>query len=977
MTAFHISQPAVGNFPAGSVAATTEVTMRPYLGPDDVRRDIYAIDPSETTCTAFGGSPIWLLDQLPSEYEFQSRFRLRAPATDLGGMPGEEFMTESLTPTDRFTYFQYSKQYIGKETWDRWVPSELFLTRDDGDLGGLPEDIGPDNPIQPGDYLTPDGPSWFGEISVTPNAFDRAPGAFGTNPGDPTEYILGITPSAQDIAFMSSRSIVRLQIGTILDPLPAPRLSGTPTQNQPQPIISPVVDPNNPRPSPNALPPGRQEIDLSAFPEFAPRIYYNPRSRSGVSFIPEFGFGQISPEDDPFAEFDSPLMENIRPRARANGGMADNYEEHKEEIPMLPALPYAWQRQNMPWYQLPADSDDDELDQPPSRENGARRSLEAAMRAPDFLPMVNYAIGNAPGGVNPGLQSQVMVEQESEASVHDGDTDDLDTYYSSESDRGVDEDETRATANELPGTVAGLAAYAAGVSGLILDAVQVPSPTFTGTLPDLRVCRPAPGENPTVVNPLQTSCPIDPATGRDIAWQWNYASTPSVEGKTLLNLYGPRSASGEVPMLLNEGAYNTRFTYGYTNPGLPRQPSEFRVIRNGQYQAIDVNNKLQKGDTLEFYGPTNANAPDKNLRLNRPPRQPQTWILSRQIAGANGQPTNIGVLPTVYLRVGDLGNTEVVAPRQSWLQRGVNWLANTANRAADLGAQAIEGIGNAGTAAQTWAARTAAEYNRNPGQAFDNAIMTVARPLAAAGDRVGTAASNLYDTVVGVPGQLGQKVSQDLSGVSAAVSDGLLAVSEAVNNGVISAQEGYDRLRQGITQAASQGWEQAKQKLSSGWSGLKNLFSGGSNASPSVAGQTQPVVNTVNNAGVPPAVVADANGGQTVLDPYANPNVNVMPDNNAAGNQASLNVQSPLEGTPESSLEDVSVISTDGGSAMDIEEDFYVVDADGDGLSDVSIIEAPADPYDGAPATGWGQDSGLLNILDNMSSSQLIAGQAK
>ncbi|KAK6338823.1 hypothetical protein TWF696_009631 [Orbilia brochopaga] len=511
--------------------------------------------------------------------------------------------------------------------------------------------------------------------------------------------------------------------------------------------------------------------------------------------------------------------------------------------------------------------------------------------------------------------------------------------------------------------LAGIAAYAAGVSGLIIDAVQVPSSTFRGTLPVLRLCRPAPGESPTAINPQSASCPIDPATGRDVSWKWDYGSTPSINGQTLLNLYGGASASGEVAKLLNEPGYNTRFTYGYTNAGLPRQPSEFRVVRNGKYQAIDVNNKLQKGDTLEFYGPSAANAPDKTLRLNRPAavrQAAQTWVLSRQIAGANGQPTNIGILPTVVLRIADLGDKEVVAQKQSWLQRGANWLASAADTAQNLGVQAIEGIGNAGTTAQLWAARAAAAVNRDPSQAFDNAINSIARPLAAAGDQVGTAASNLYDTVVGVPTKISKQVAEDLTGVSNAVADGLLAVSQAVNDGLITAQQGYDRLKQGITQAASNGWEQAKKQLASGWGGLRNFFGGGgSTAAAPATGQGQPVVNNV----VPP-VVADANVGQVpvVVDPIvnANANANALPLVDPAANY-----QPVLDGIQENSLEDVSVVS-DAGSV----DDYIEVDTDGDGFSDVSVIED-----DGAPATGWGQDS-LVNILDNMSSSQLIAGQA-
>ncbi|KAF3913789.1 hypothetical protein ABW21_db0200395 [Orbilia brochopaga] len=539
---------------------------------------------------------------------------------------------------------------------------------------------------------------------------------------------------------------------------------------------------------------------------------------------------------------------------------------------------------------------------------------------------------------------------------------------------------------------AGLAAYATGVSALIIDAVQVPSPTFKGTLPVLRLCRPAPGEDPIVINPATTSCPIDPTTGRDVTWKWDYNGTPSVNGRTLVNLYGPTGASGEVPKLLNEVAYGTKFAYGYTNPGLPRQASQFRVLRNGVPQAIDVNNKLQKMDILEFYGPTDTRYPDTTLRLNRASSVRQaanagTWVLSRQIVSSNGQPSNIGILPTVVLRIADLGDREVVgvAPKQpSWLQRGASWLSNTFNSAANIGQQALESLGDAGTNAQTWAARTAAALSSNPGKVLDNAINTIARPLANAGDQVGNAVSNLYDTVAGTPSKISQQVSEDLSGVQNAVADGLLAVSQAVNDGLITAQQGYAQLRQGITRAASQGWEQAKRQLSTGiLGGIANFFGGSgspstatsqvSNLGNGVAGQSQPGINVDNNVVSP--VVADANAaGQLVVNDNALP---VVDANAVGGSYNAAGYQPPLASVPESSFEEVSVVSDDSSAVGDYTVVDESIDLNGDGFPDVSVIEASEETIvdDGAPAGGWGEDS-LTNILDSMSSSQLIAGQA-
>ncbi|KAF3913826.1 hypothetical protein ABW21_db0201746 [Orbilia brochopaga] len=427
-----------------------------------IKRRIYAINPAETTCRSFGGSEAWYLEQISAPFDVEIRtgtkFQLRAPGDGGGG----EYMTENTADYDRQSYFQLSQQSNGP--MDRWVRTELVLLRPDPPFGELPEVIDQLNPIQPGDLLTPVSPNSAKTIFVDSNPPDQEVTS-AANPNAPTEYFFGSTQFPSDIDAAPSRSKVRIQIGLTLDaPTPPPRqsrfeeskvdetvmLTGTRTQGQSDPRVSPVIDPSAPRPSPGA-PRGRQKLDISAFPELWPVIVVNsrgPRARWGRNID--------STIDDPLyddiwdPQIPHPAMVDsfrnrrvvVRPNNYDITGIGDDEEYIEDTRPVRPSIadrmrnrdmanPFRSRRQPTE-YQFPApDSDEEERDI--MRGLATRYSIEQALDSPDFLRPVRGAINNAPAG-------QFITDDVSELSVHAGDTDDLTTYFSEQSDRGLDDD---------------------------------------------------------------------------------------------------------------------------------------------------------------------------------------------------------------------------------------------------------------------------------------------------------------------------------------------------------------------------------------------------------------------------------------------------------------------------------------------------------------------------------------------------------
>ncbi|KAF3925181.1 hypothetical protein ABW20_dc0102596 [Dactylellina cionopaga] len=307
-----------------------------------------------------------------------------------------------------------------------------------------------------------------------------------------------------------------------------------------------------------------------------------------------------------------------------------------------------------------------------------------------------------------------------------------------------------------------LAASVSSASGLIITVLQQSS---TGAaLPKLRLCRPSPGQNPVAINPLKESCPAGSPF-----WLWQYNGTPSVEGATLINLLGP-SGPREVPGLLNEQAYNTMFSYGYTNPGLRAQLSSFRVkdSTTGAYKRIDSNTPLKVDDLLEFYGPVAPNAQDRTLRRNTlsplvQSQNKQPPYLMRQITNAQGQPIAHPLYPTVRLQIASLGNQEIVAQEQSWWQKGTNLLSQAGTAIQSAYNAAAPSLSSAYNSASNWVSANAPGLIDKAGAAVNNAgnylVNKATQPLAATGQWVGDQAGKLYASGEQVLSNLGNKAA--------------------------------------------------------------------------------------------------------------------------------------------------------------------------------------------------------------------------
>ncbi|KAF3921514.1 hypothetical protein AA313_de0200465 [Arthrobotrys entomopaga] len=231
---------------------------------------------------------------------------------------------------------------------------------------------------------------------------------------------------------------------------------------------------------------------------------------------------------------------------------------------------------------------------------------------------------------------------------------------------------------------ASLAFLVSTASSLIIDVVQLPQTSYT---PVLR-CQPVIAANPSQGEGCPTGSPF---------WLWDYNSTPTVynaqgRAETLVNLKGLDTQNKENTYLLNELGYDSKFMYGTTQYGLRAQPSDtadmvylgggyvrFRVKRNGVYQKIDVNNKLAVDDLLEFSGPAAPAARDTTIRLQSQSKNPAYAPVIRQLTSAITNPISTAQYPVVTLRIASLGNQEIIAPKQSWLQRGSSLLSKATN----------------------------------------------------------------------------------------------------------------------------------------------------------------------------------------------------------------------------------------------------------------------------------------------------------
>ncbi|KAF3310969.1 hypothetical protein TWF173_009089 [Orbilia oligospora] len=332
-------------------------------------------------------------------------------------------------------------------------------------------------------------------------------------------------------------------------------------------------------------------------------------------------------------------------------------------------------------------------------------------------------------------------------------------------------------------------------SGLIIDLIQsVPGKD----LPTLRLCRP-PIEglvnSPPAINPLKTSCPV----GSSVFWLWNYNSQPSDNMQTLINLLGVTQNSRETPYMLSEVAYDTPFSYGFTNPGLRYQPSVFKVKRGGEYQAIDSNNPFQEGDELEYFSPTINNDDDKNLRIRSENRKPP--VLTRQLTDSSGAAfESTKLYPTVTLKINSLGNTELVLPKGNWLQQGAQGLTNVANTLkSGLNTFVAQPLTNAATYiskntpqwqenAKAWIGKTGNNLYNTAGAVLNNGVNYIAQPLANAGGWVDTKVTNGINRAGNaLNGAVNYVAAPFIAGgewVDAQVDNGINRVQNAINNAV-------------------------------------------------------------------------------------------------------------------------------------------------------------------------------------------------
>ncbi|KAK6340281.1 hypothetical protein TWF730_002045 [Orbilia blumenaviensis] len=368
-----------------------------------------------------------------------------------------------------------------------------------------------------------------------------------------------------------------------------------------------------------------------------------------------------------------------------------------------------------------------------------------------------------------------------------------------------------------------LAILSTRASGLIIDVIQ----TIPGTTdpPKLRLCRPLVGQSPVTVDPLKTACP----DGSSAFWLWNYNSQPSDQMQTLINLLGVASGSQEIPYLLSQVDYNTVFSYGFTNPGLRYQPSVFKVKRNGEYQAIDSNNRLQNDDEFEYFSPVTDPAADKALRIQVQGKTPQ--YLMRQLTDGTGKAIDASsTYPTVTLKINSLGNTELVLPKGNWLQRGAQGLLNAANTIkSGFNAYVAQPLANTGTyitqnspqwqeTAKTWLGKTGNGLYNQAGALINNGVNYLSQPLANAGQWVETKLVNGID-------QAGNVLNNAVDYVAAPLVAGGEWVENAANNYITqpiaqtgawignTAANAYNTAVQdltGVGPALGQGWQTVK-----------------------------------------------------------------------------------------------------------------------------------------------------------------------
>ncbi|KAK6520164.1 hypothetical protein TWF506_000448 [Arthrobotrys conoides] len=366
-----------------------------------------------------------------------------------------------------------------------------------------------------------------------------------------------------------------------------------------------------------------------------------------------------------------------------------------------------------------------------------------------------------------------------------------------------------------------LAVFTTSASGLIIDVLQ----SVPGTdLPTLRLCRPLPGKNPVVVDPLKTACPNEGSS-----WLWNYNSQPSDQMQTLINLYGGTSNPLETPFLLSQADYNTKFSYGFTNPGVRYQPSVFKVKRGEVYQSIDINNSLLVGDELEYFGPVVNNDADKTLRIQSENKQPS--YLTRQLTDSSGNVLEATkAYPTATLKIISLGKTEIVVPQGNWLQRGAQGLTNVANTLrSGLNTFVARPLANAATYisqntpqwqqdAKAWLGKTGNNLYDKAGAVLNNGVNYVAQPLINAGGWVDTKVANGIN-------RAGNALDGAVDYISAPLVAGGEWVQNAANNYIAqpiaqtgqwianTAANAYNTAIQdlnGIGPALGQGWQAAK-----------------------------------------------------------------------------------------------------------------------------------------------------------------------
>ncbi|KAF3932673.1 hypothetical protein ABW19_dt0202410 [Dactylella cylindrospora] len=427
--------------------------------------------------------------------------------------------------------------------------------------------------------------------------------------------------------------------------------------------------------------------------------------------------------------------------------------------------------------------------------------------------------------------------------------------------------------------------FTASVSGLLINVIPL-SASGSQQGATLRLCRPAQVDKdllPVAIDPSAGTCPQFYVHW----WDWAHGSPDRVSSNTgkalgLINLVGEKTQYGNLPALKNSKDYNTKFQYGIWLERQTYLPSQFKVKRGTVYQEFKINGQVEKGDTLEFTGPTSPQATDLSIKLQSQGKE--IPYLARQLTDGSGKLLANSGYQTVILQVADLGNTEIVAV-QSWWQRGANWLGNVASSTADRAkgaynsavtvaspyldkaansinntlnnvtaglASAGQYVENQASTAKNWATKTAGEAYDAAGNKLNSLVDKVTPVLAAAGQYVGDKASQYGTAVVNTaakgynalasPGQTLQSVDESLNRLSESIADKLDKVLDAVASGTLPAVTGYQNIKQGVSEALALGWNNAKNIASNQLNKATNAvtgFLGLGSSQPQTAATTQ------------------------------------------------------------------------------------------------------------------------------------------